>query len=275
MITYIFNSLFLRKSLMNILDKYKKNHDIGFKEFVKYLDTIPPNEMKELVGNCVFEDPVYIKWALENKLGFKSFIMLGKEDVLKVFHALKDPDITFLRALKNHSEENVFINANLPSLILNNYRENRETTQITVALQEDSRAKIMKIVYDLMEAGTLSQFHWKLPSAEVLAGASHVIDKFRKFKQYYEGGALALVGQVDDKEKRVGQWSNFFPNGSLQTEGNYTEGKKQEEWRIYDLNGNLKSVGHYKNNLKHGEWKVFDNENDFKIINYINGKIIK
>ncbi|MFA6235952.1 MAG: FliG C-terminal domain-containing protein [Bacteriovorax sp.] len=256
---------------MKILNKYKKHFDQGFKDFVMNLDLLPSKVAKEMIANALFEDPVYLKWALENKLNFDYFLKLNKEDVLKIFHKIPNARILFLRALKNHPEENNFITANLPSMILKQYLDDREMEKITVSHQEDARTKIMQAIFDLKDSGELEPFEWKLPPVEVLSGTGHVVDKFGHYNQYYEGGVLALTGLLE-KGKRSGLWKNFYPNGALHAEGNYVEGEKQEEWQIYFLNGKLKSCGHFKNDLKHGDWKEFELNNEFKIIHYVNGR---
>lgn len=257
---------------MQILNKYKKHFDQGFKEFVMNLDLLPSKVVKEVIFNGLLEDPVYVKWALENKIGFDYFLKLNKKDVLKVYHSLNNGSILFLRALKNHSEENNFIASTLPSLIYKQYQADRENEKITVALQEDARVKIMRIIFQLKDSGELEAFSWKMPPPEVLNGQAQLIDKFGNYKQFYDGNVLAITGQVV-KGKRSGTWKNFYPNGAIHAEGLYSEGQKCEEWAFYYLNGNLKSCGEFRADLKHGPWKEYELNNDFKIINYENGKI--
>lgn len=257
---------------MQVLKKYKKHFDRGFKDFVMNLDLFPSRVVKEMISNGLLEDPVYLKWALENKLNFDYFLNLDKEEVMKVFRSLPNPGIIFLRSLKNHPGENSFITASLPSFILKQYLDDRDVEKITVAHQEDARIKIMQVIIDLKEAGELVPFEWKLPPAEVLSGTSHTVDKFGKYTQYYDGGVLAITGLLE-KGNRSGLWKNFYPNGSLHAEGIYSNGEKQKEWSIYYLNGNLKSIGHFKDDLKHGEWKEYEINNEVKVLNYVNGKI--
>ena len=265
---------------MSLLDKYKKNDEVGFIEFVKKLDTATSKEMKKMIFNCLLEDPVYTKYALENKLGFEYFLKLDKEEVFKVFHELQDSDMILLRALKNHTEETTFTSTKLASMTLKLYEEQRESTKITIGMQEDARSKIMMVIYDLKENVKLPSFNWKFPSVKVLNGTSYISDKHGNYKQSYEDGVLAISGQLNEKEERTGVWKNFYPNGSRHAEGSYVDGKKENEWRFYYLNGNLKSVGLYKSNLKNGEWKEyeikkgFEEVNEFKVIKYLNDKIV-
>lgn len=259
---------------MHILNKYKKKFDSGFKDFVMNLDLLPPKVVKEMISNGLLEDPVYLKWALENKLNFDYFLNLNDEDILKVFRSLKNPGIIFLRSLKNHPDENDFISTKLPSYILKQYLDDRESEKITVAHQDDARSKIMQTIFDLKENGELEAFNWKMPPVEVLSGTSFSIDKLGNYKQFYDGGVLAITG-IMTKGKRSGRWKNFYPNGSLHAKGVYAQGQKEDEWCIYYLNGKIKASGHFKDDLKNGEWKEYEINNEFKIYNYINGKIEK
>lgn len=257
---------------MQILNKYKKHFDQGFKDFVMQLDLLPPKVVKDIISNGVLEDPVYLKWALENKLNFETFLKLDKEDVLKVFRAISNPGILFLRALKSHPEENIFISNNLPSLILKQYLDDRESAQITMAQQADARIKIMQAIFQLKETGELSPMTWKLPRVEVLSGTSHTLDKLGNYKQYYDNEILAIEGSVI-KGKRSGLWRNYYPNGAVHAEGHYENGEKSQVWSFYYLNGQLKSTGSYLNDLKNGEWKEFELNLDYKIQIYKNGKL--
>lgn len=260
---------------MKILDKYKKHFDLGFKDFVLKLDLLPPKIVKEMVSNGILEDPVYLQWAMENKHHFDYFIKLDKEDVLKVYRALSNPGILFLRALKGHAEESNFITANLPGFILKQYINDREIEKVTIAHQEDARAKIMQAIFNLKDNGDLSTFDWKLPPADVMTGKSQNVDKFGLLKQYYSNGVLAITGSIE-KGKRSGVWKNYYNNGALYAEGVYKNGQKENEWRFYYLNGKLKEKGLYKEDLKTGEWIEYGiTEDDETIITYMNGKAIK
>lgn len=252
---------------MQVLNKYKKHFDRGFKDFVMNLELLPSKVVKEIIFNGMLEDPVYLKWAMDNRVGFDYFIQLSKDDVYKVFQSLTNSGQIFLRALKNHPEENSFITSKLPSLVLKQYLDDRELVVITQALQEDARIKIMKMIYDLKEKGELDCFDWKLPSPEVLSGTSHKVDKLGNYNQHYENGKLAITGSIE-KGKRSGTWKYFYDDGSLYAVGVYVQGQKQDEWCTYYLNGNLKSCGVYVDDLKKGEWREPDGENNYKIINY-------
>ena len=259
---------------MQLLNKYKKDFDIGFKNFVKCLDILPTQAMNELVFHGLLEDPVYLKWALVNKLSFEYFLKLNNNDILKVFRNLKNPDTTFLYALKNHPEESDFIKSNFPQFILNEYLINRDTAKITVSMQQEARKEILKSLYELMENGKLDSFEWKLPPAEILSGIGHTLNQSGEYKQYYENGILAIQGYLDIRGNRTGIWKSFYPSGSLHSEGYYSVGQKHGPWYFHYLNGTVKSCGSFFHNVKNGDWLVFIPNRNCKTETYINGKLI-
>lgn len=260
---------------MHILNKFKKDFDTGFKNFVKSLDVLPTQTTNDLIFNGLLEDPVYLKWALANKLSFDYFFKLTNKEVLKVFHYVAQADVVFLHALKNHPEENNFIESHLPQFVRRQYLINRETEKITVSMQTEARITILKTLYELMENGALDSADWKLPSSDVLLGMGHSIDERGRYEQYYENGILALTGYLDNKGRRTGIWKSFYPTGSLHSKGFYVAGKKHGEWSFYYLNSFLKSNGRFQSNLKEGNWNTYDLNNKIKMINYINGKVFE
>lgn len=258
---------------MEVLDKYKIDFDCGFKNFVMELNLLPQKEMQELVFNGLLEDPVYLMWALENKLSFDYFLKFNSNNILIVFRKVQNAEIIFLHALKNHINEEEFIRSNFPRFIRDQYFTSRETEKITVSLQFEARKKIMRVVFDLMETGQLDPFDWKIPPAEVLSGIGYTLDNFGNFQQFYTDGVLALEGKLDERGKRSGSWRSFYPSGAIHTEGNYDKGYKQGAWCFYYLNGEVKSCGRFMNNVKHGDWVLFEMRSERKVIKYLNGKI--
>ena len=256
---------------MEILKKYKHKFDSGFKEFVINLDLLPPKVVKEMISNALLEDPVYLKWALDNKLNFEYFIDLKEDDVLKLLHHLKNSNIILLRALKNHPEESDFLSIKLPSLILKQYLQDRESEIVTLGHQEDARSKIMKGIFTLKERGDLSAFDWKIPPVDVLRGSSFIINNLGLCTQYYEDNILALSGNIV-QGKRSGPWKFYYPSGALHIEGGYAEGLKQESWSHYFQNGKLKLSGNYKDDLKSGEWREYNSNNELAISQFSAGK---
>lgn len=257
---------------MEVLKKYKKNQEAGFKDFVMNLDLKSSKVVKELLTNGLLEDPVYLKWALENKLGFDSLFKMEREDIQKVIQQIPNSRLLLMYSLKNHQEEMNFMSSHFSSLFFKQYMDDRELEQVTVSKQEDARIKIMEIIFALKEKGDLPPMEWKLPPLEILSGSSHVIDEQGVYKQHYDNGILALTGTIV-KGKRHGQWTNYYPNGALHAVGEYQAGLKQNDWVIYFHNGKVKSMGKYQEDLKHGEWVEFEGNGSKTTIHYHQGKI--
>ena len=57
---------------------------------------------------------------------------------------------------------------------------------------------------------------------------------------------------------KQGYWKTYYPNGNIQDEGNYEQGKKQGEWRQYASAGYLTGIENYKDNELHGEYAQFN-----------------
>jgi antitoxin component YwqK of YwqJK toxin-antitoxin module len=78
---------------------------------------------------------------------------------------------------------------------------------------------------------------------------------------------------VKEDGNRDGHWKDFYPDGSLQAEGLYDNGKQIGEWKYYHLNGKLEQTGKFNKQGKfEGKWKwYFDNSKLLKEENYRNG----
>lgn len=98
--------------------------------------------------------------------------------------------------------------------------------------------------------------------------------------------SLSVVGQdmnrTDDKGRRQGAWTDFYPNGQKRYEGQFKNDKCKGTFCYYDEQGNLQATnefdksgekclnktyapngrviatGYYVNQKKEGEWKYFD-----------------
>jgi antitoxin component YwqK of YwqJK toxin-antitoxin module len=72
------------------------------------------------------------------------------------------------------------------------------------------------------------------------------------------------------------QWTFYFSDGQIQTEGVFEKGKRIGVWEYYHENGALKQKSNYKNGLKEGEWEEFsDNGYKVKSMFYKNDTLIK
>jgi uncharacterized protein len=89
----------------------------------------------------------------------------------------------------------------------------------------------------------------------------------------YRSGMIAGIGIIDESGMKQGLWKEFHDTGELHGEGNYLDGKRQNEWNFYYKNGQLEQSGRYNNaGLPHGPWKWYhDNGNIKREENLVNG----
>ena len=196
-------------------------------------------------------------WALKNVEKFNWFFKLNKEEVQKVYHSFPNGLKIFLQALKGHPSELEFIETHFTSLLSKQYFVMRDVEKISLAMQEDSRLKIIQMLYDMSADEIITSKNWKLPTSNVLDGSSQTVDKDNYIRQFYANGAIALVGELS-KKKRSGEWIIYYENGKTFAEGLYVDGRKEGTWNFYSSVGKLKLVGQYKDDTRPGEWKEFD-----------------
>lgn len=116
-------------------------------------------------------------------------------------------------------------------------------------------------------------------------------------------GSSSLLAQdynrTDDKGRRQGPWTDFYPNGQKRYEGNFKNNHCVGEFKYYDEQGRLKATntfdksgekalnktygengtliatGYYVNQKKEGEWRYFSQDNGVMILqeNNKDGKV--
>jgi antitoxin component YwqK of YwqJK toxin-antitoxin module len=89
----------------------------------------------------------------------------------------------------------------------------------------------------------------------------------------YKNGIIIGEGIVKDDGNRNGSWKDFYPDGSLKSEGNYDNGKQVGEWKYYHANGKLEQTGKFNKQGKFdGTWKwYFDSGQLIREEHYRNG----
>ncbi len=74
----------------------------------------------------------------------------------------------------------------------------------------------------------------------------------------YKKGIKIADGITDEAGFRQGLWKEYFENGSLKSEGSYTDGKTVGTWKYYFQNGKIETAGSYnKAGKTEGDWKWF------------------
>lgn len=258
---------------MYTLNKHKRRGADGFKDFVKNLELFPSSTVRDMIFLGLLEDPVYLKYALENRISFNFFVSLEVDDVLKIYELLKGGLNVLVMALKGTSEEEEFITQKLPTPLQRQYWEEQEHTSVTVTQQDSARIMIMEKVLELEKRGELPKISWKMPPVKILEGQDYTIDDKGQFIQRYDNGKTALKGTLE-KRLRAGMWEHFYPNGKMFAKGYYVSGEKADEWTFFYPDGKIKSLGIFKDDKKHGVWKEYDREGREIHIEYQAGKVV-
>jgi antitoxin component YwqK of YwqJK toxin-antitoxin module len=87
----------------------------------------------------------------------------------------------------------------------------------------------------------------------------------------YTDGEIKYFAENGDKLMELnyqngqlnGHASYYFPDGKLQTIGNYTDGIKSGVWKLWDQAGNY-GIGTYFNDKQHGKWTFYDVNGNIK-----------
>lgn len=78
------------------------------------------------------------------------------------------------------------------------------------------------------------------------------------YREFYSNGKTKIEGFLDQKGEKNGVWKGYDPNGILQSEIFYLDGKKNGHGIVFFPNGQPKYIGEYKNDKKYGKWRFFD-----------------
>lgn len=77
---------------------------------------------------------------------------------------------------------------------------------------------------------------------------------------YNDNGLLMSEGIVDESGKYNGKWKDYFPNGKVQAEGQYTDSRRTGSWKFYNMSQKVEQTGSYNNGRPDGLWKwYYDN----------------
>ena len=84
-------------------------------------------------------------------------------------------------------------------------------------------------------------------------------------------GIPAVYGNIKDN-RNIGVWKYFYPNGQLESIGNFNFDNPHGKWVWYYYNGNIKETGTFLNGKKTGTWYIYSNEGTLlSITMYDNG----
>lgn len=261
---------------MYTLKKHKKKGAAGFKEFVKNLETFPASTVKEMLLLGLVEDPVYLKWAMENRISFQYLLNLSEADVMTLFQNINKSFEILAMAFKNTNEEDDFIKSKLPSSLQKQYYQESEYINPTPQQKIQARTKLMNTLYQLEDSGVFEKFSWKIPPVNILEGEELKPLEDGQYGLYYtepHESVLALKGPVE-KGLRAGLWAHFYPNSELIAKGYYVSGEKAGSWTFFYPNKALWLEGKFVDGLKDGTWKEYAPDGTSVEIQYQKGRVI-
>ncbi len=77
---------------------------------------------------------------------------------------------------------------------------------------------------------------------------------------YNDNGLMLSEGVVDEAGNRNGKWKDFFSNGKVQDEGQFTDNRRSGMWKFYNMTEKVEQTGSYNNGRPDGLWKwYYDN----------------
>jgi len=94
------------------------------------------------------------------------------------------------------------------------------------------------------------------------------------WREFYPDGTLRSEGRYRNG-RRIGHWRFFFPNGTLEQEGSFNnQGEHQDEWIWYHSNGQIHIIQNFENGLLDGPFTefAFDGETIVSEGYYIDGE---
>lgn len=88
-------------------------------------------------------------------------------------------------------------------------------------------------------------------------------DSTMKMKEeaFYQDGSIFSEGGYSEN-KRSGKWSSFHPNGEKWSEHHYTAGNLDGKYSVWSKSGQLKIEGSYQTGKKIGTWTFYNDEGE-------------
>ena len=95
-----------------------------------------------------------------------------------------------------------------------------------------------------------------------------------EFRLSSEEGIVSVYGIIKDN-RNVGKWKYFYPNGQLESVGNFSYDNPHGKWEWYYFNGSIKEKGTFLNGYKTGSWYRYNIEGSLlSIRTYDEGEMI-
>jgi len=106
--------------------------------------------------------------------------------------------------------------------------------------------------------------------------AVHMVNGYEKevTQWYYNSGSLYGFGTVDEDDMTQGYWKFMNTLGSLASEGNFVDGKRNGLWKMYSSNNAIRELVEYKDDKLHGNYKNYYSNGELAYdVDYENGKL--
>lgn len=238
-----------------MLDRIKRRHFEGFKEFVLNMETTGLIKRQQILMAGILEDPVFMSYVMRNVKTFEDFLNLPSDEIDTVLSNQDQLIGVFAKCLVGLPEDKLLsVSSGVPKFSSKLKDEISYLKEITPAEKEGAKYYIMKVVRKLQMQESIHGFNWDLPPQDLFHPK---VLKDGKSQIFFETGVLAAEGDVS-RGKRNSFWKHFYDSGKLMAEGEYVDGLKSGVWVYYYGNTNIKSQGRYRADLKQGQWKEWD-----------------
>jgi uncharacterized protein len=74
---------------------------------------------------------------------------------------------------------------------------------------------------------------------------------------YNDNGILLSEGIINEAGNRNGKWKDFYPNGKIQAEGQFTDNRRSGLWKFNNISEKIEQTGYYNNGRPDGVWKWY------------------
>jgi uncharacterized protein len=71
---------------------------------------------------------------------------------------------------------------------------------------------------------------------------------------YNDNGLLLSEGIVDEGGNQNGRWKDYYPDGKVKDEGNYSDNRRTGVWKFYNSASKVEQTGSYNNGRPDGLW---------------------
>jgi uncharacterized protein len=75
--------------------------------------------------------------------------------------------------------------------------------------------------------------------------------------KYNDNGLLLSEGLIDEAGNSNGRWKDYYPNGKILAEGQYTDNRRTGQWKFYNVLQKIEQTGSYNNGRPDGLWKWY------------------